>query len=139
MSWLAISSSLLILARELGSSSERASVLVAVAGIRTPSNSSVCPRMNTNNSCKFVSICGRLRRFGFGAGDFLEQAIDHLVAGHSGGFGAEGGENAVPQYGVRHLYDVFGGHVDAALEDGAGFAGEDQVDAGARAGAPLHQ
>ncbi len=68
-----------------------------------------------------------------------KQSVDDFVGAHARGFGGEGGEDAVAEDGVGDFLDVFGGDVDAAVEDGAGFSGEDEVDAGAGAGAPLDE
>src|SRR4051812_35346575 len=68
-------------------------------------------------------------RGGLVAGDFPEQPVDHLVAVHTSGLGAEGGEDAVAQHRVGHGGDVVGGDVDAAVENCPRLAGHDQVNA----------
>src|SRR5436853_197711 len=72
------------------------------------------------------------------ARDELEQLLDNLVAVDAFGFGVEVGDDAVAQRGQRDGRDVFGRDVVAALQHGTGFAAEDQILAGARAGSPAH-
>ncbi len=54
------------------------------------------------------------------------------------GFGVEVGEDAVAEGGVGDFADVVGADVVAAVEEGAGFAREDESLAGAGAGAPAY-
>src|SRR5665213_833489 len=84
-------------------------------------------------------LAGVLRGGGLGSGNFLDQPIHDLVRAHAGGLRAEAGMDAVAENGVGHLDDVFGGHMHPAMKDGAGLAGQYQINAGAGAGAPLHQ
>ena len=81
-------------------------------------------------------LCGTARG---GPGNFLDQAVDDLVAAHAGGFSAECGQNSVSQYGMRHLGDVVGGHMHAPLQDRTGLARQNEINAGTRPGTPLNQ
>src|SRR5262245_15133948 len=58
---------------------------------------------------------GRLR----GRGDRPEQVVDEAVGGVPLGLGAVGGDDAVPEHGVRHGLDVLRRDVEPALEQRA--------------------
>ncbi len=64
-------------------------------------------------------------------GDVVDEFLHDHVALDAFGFGVEVGDDAVPQDREGYLADVFGADVVSALKQGAGFAGEDEVLAGA--------
>src|SRR5258706_11154427 len=80
--------------------------------------------------CRSVQLFVLLARYE------VDQLFDQVVALDAFGFGVEVGDDAVTQHGGSDLADVFGADVIATLQQRAGLAGEDQVLAGAGAGAP---
>src|SRR3954470_8385441 len=69
-------------------------------------------------------------------GDEVDQALHDRVWLHPFGLGIEVGDYTVAQDWDRDLAYVFGANVIPTLQERAGFAGEDEILAGARAGAP---
>ena len=66
----------------------------------------------------------------------FQQSFEDIVGLEAFGLGVEVGDDAVAEDGEGDGADVVGGDVVAAVEDGAGLGGEDEVLAGAWAGAP---
>ena len=77
-----------------------------------------------------------LQHSGFTLLRFFDQFSDDLIHGDAFGFGVEGGNEAVAESWRGERFDVVGGDVGAALEEGAHFTSKDEHLAGTRAGTP---
>ena len=66
------------------------------------------------------------------------EPANDIVRAYAGGFRIERGDNPMPQDGQRHRPHVVGGRVMALVQQGPRLGRQQQIDAGARAGAPLH-
>ncbi len=66
----------------------------------------------------------------------IEELVDNHFDGDPFGFGAVSGKDSVAEGGQDQEFDIVGGDVASALEEGAGFGTEDEVLSGAEAGAP---
>src|SRR2546427_5589705 len=69
-------------------------------------------------------------------GDGFEDFSRDVVAGDPFALGGEVRDDAVAEYRRRHRRHVVAAHVELAMEHGAGFGGQDKVQAGARTGPP---
>src|SRR5206468_2118403 len=77
--------------------------------------------------------------FRVAARDRVQDLLDDLVDRDALGFRVEGRDDAVAEHRIGERVHVVERHVEAALEDGADFAAQDPLLAGARPGAPLDQ
>src|SRR5208337_5487358 len=73
-----------------------------------------------------------VRRLGHG----LEDLVDDLIGADSLGVGVEVGEDAMAEHGAQDGTDVAGADGQAAVEDSAGFGGQNDVLGGTRSSTP---